>query len=210
VKSFGNWTGRFARGNRPLLPRLIMALAALGLFIVSYQWGSQYKHGGDRPPTLSGVLIRPPLPLPDIVLTNSSDQRFGRSDLIEHWSLLIFAAVDDAENHRGIARLVEVYNRLADRTQLQERLRLLLVSSDAQPRLARDFERLSPAIAVLSAEPATLETLAVALGAEPQPTLDALPALFLIDTEARLVALFPASQSAAEVAADVAALAERW
>jgi len=185
-----------------------MAVAALGLFIVSYQWGNQYKHGGDRPPTLSGVAIRPPLPLPDFVLTDSSDGPFGRADLIEHWSLLIFAAVDDARGHRGIARLVEVYNRLADRPNLQQRLRLLLVGTDAQPRLALDFERLSPAIAVLSAEPATLETLAAALGAEPRPRDHGLPPLFLIDTDARLVALFPASQSAAEVAADVAALAE--
>jgi hypothetical protein len=213
MKPFGNWTGRFGRRNRrrdrPLLPRLIMAVAALGLFLVSYQWGNQYMHGGDRPPTLSGVVIRPPLPLPDVVLTDSSDGPFGRADLIDHWSLLIFAAVDDARGHRGIARLVEVYNRLADRPHLQERLRLLLVGTDAESRLGRDFERLSSAITVLSAEPATLETLEATLGADPQSKGDGLPTLFLIDTDARLVALFPASQSAAEIAADVAALAEK-
>jgi len=212
VKSFGNWTRQFGRGigrrNRPLSPRLIMAVAAVGLFIVSYQWGSQYKHGGALQPALSGIVIRPSLPLPDLVLTDSSGGPFGRADLIGYWSLLVFAASDDAQGRRGIARLVDVYNRLADQPDLQQRLRLLLVGTDAQPRLALDFERLSPAIAVLSAEPATLEALEAALGADPQAKNNGLPPLFLIDSDARLAALFPASQLAAEVAADVAALAD--
>lgn len=199
------------RRHRPLLPRLVIALTAIGLFLVSYQWGSQYRYGANRPPALSGVLVRPPRPLPDLVLADGSDRPFGSADLLDHWGLLVFAPGDGAQGERGIARLIDVYNRLADRPGLQRRLRLLLVGADAAPRLARDFRRLAPVVAVLTADTAELETLRAALGAGPGPTAgpteDGLQTLFLIDPKLRLLALFPASQPAAEVAADVAALA---
>lgn len=189
-----------------------MAVAAVGLFLLSYQWGNQYKLGADRAPSLSGVLIRPPQPLPDVVLSDSSGAPFGRADLLERWSLLGFAPINSARGHRSIARLVEIYNRLADQRELRLQLRLLLVSKDSMPRLARDFERLSPAIAVLGGEPDQVEQLQGALGVEPQATgtdlPQELPPLFLIDPGARLVVVFPASQSAATVAKDVAALAD--
>ncbi len=124
-----------------------------------------------------------------------------------------FAPINSARGHRSIARLVEVYNRLADQPDLRRQLRLILVTADSVPRLALDFERLSPAISVLSGEPEQRDTLQAALGAGPQPTGpdsdQDLPPLFLIDPDARLLVLFPSSQSAAAVAADVAALA-RW
>jgi hypothetical protein len=106
---------------------------------------------------------------------------------------------------------VEVYNRLADRSQLQDTLRLLLVTADAAPKLARDFERLSPAIHVLSGERAAAADLAAALGAEPDAALAGHdtepPALFLLDPDARLVAIFPSAEAPANIADDVAALA---
>jgi peroxiredoxin len=199
--------------GRGLFPRLIMAVAAVGLFLLSYQWGSQYKHGAGKPPAVSGVSIRPPQPLPDFALNNGRGIAFGRADLVERWSLLGFAPVDSARGHRSIARMVEVYNRLADQPDLRRQLHLILVTEDSVPRLAADFERLSPAISVLSGEPAELDSLRTALGAGPQPSgpdsAQDLPPLFLIDPDARLAVLFPSPQPAAAVAADVAALA-RW
>ena len=190
-----------------------MAIAAVGLFLLSYQWGSQYRYSTGDPPAVSGVSIRPPQPLPDFVLSSSSGSAFGRADLLDRWSLLGFAPVNSARGHRSIARLVEVYNRLADQPDLRRQLRLILVTADSVPRLAVDFERLSPAISVLSGEPEQQQILQAALGAGPQPSGPVseqdLPPLFLIDPDARLLVLFPASQSAAAVAADVAALA-RW
>lgn len=204
---------RITRRGRGLLPRLIMAIAAVGLFLLSYQWGSQYKHGADEPPAVSGVSIRPPQPLPDFVLRTSNGTAFGRAELIERWSLVGFASVNSARGHRSIARLMEVYNRLADQGDLRRQLRLLLITSDSVPKLAVDFERLSPAISVLSGDPEQRDTLQTALGAGPQPSgTDSdpdLPPLFLIDPDVRLLVLFPSSQSAASVAADVSALA-RW
>ncbi|WP_295887997.1 hypothetical protein [uncultured Thiohalocapsa sp.] len=200
------------RRNRPLLPRLVMAVAAIGLFLVAYQWGNQYRVGGDAPPVIGGVLIRPAQSLPDFVLTDTQGEPVGRGALLEHWSLLAFASLADAGAHRSIARLVEVYNRLADAPDLRRRLRLIIATADAAPGLARDFERLSPAVAVLSGNRAAVADLATALGADPDTALagaaDAPPTLFLLDPDAELAALFPGSQAPAMIAEDVAALAQ--
>ena len=200
--------GATGRRGRPLLPKLIMAVAAVGLFLFGYQWGNQFKRGGTEPPQISGVMLRPPQPLPDFVLKDSAGGDVGRTDLLDGWALLDFAPLADARGHRSIARLVEVYNRLAAEPELRKRLRLLLVSADSSPRLARDFERLSPAIGILGAERGVIDELRNALGASEQPASDELSALFLIGPDATLVALFPTAQPAAEIAADVAALAQ--
>ncbi len=188
-----------------------MAVAAVGLFLVAYQWGNQVRYGSAEPPGIGGVLLRPAQTLPDFVLTDTAGEPFGRGDLFEHWNLLALANLGGAGGHRAMARLVEVYNRLADRAQLRDTLRLLLVTADAAPKLARDFERLSPAIAVLSGERAAVSELAMALGADPDTALagqDAEPsALFLLDPDARLIAIFPSAQTGADIAADLAALA---
>jgi hypothetical protein len=203
------------RRNRSLLPRLLLALAAVGLFLLTYQWGNQYRYGADEPPMIGGVLLRPPQPLPDFVLRDSAGDAFGRGELFEHWNLLVIGNLSSVGGHRGIARLVDVYNRLADQPDLRQRLHLLLLTADSAPALARDFERLSPAIAVLEGERDEVEALAAALGADPDSALatssgDTAPTLFLLDPEARLTALFPGAQSAAGIADDVEALARHW
>jgi len=184
----------------------------VGLFLVAYQWGNQLRYAGGEPPAIGGVLLRQAEPLPDFVLTRTSGEPFGRGDLLEHWNLLAIADLAGAGGHRGMARLVEVYNRLADRERLHDRLRLLLVTADVAPKLARDFERLSPAIAVLSGDSTAVADLAGALGADRAgaPAGDAAepPALFLLDPDARLVAVFPSAEAPADIAADLAALAQ--
>jgi hypothetical protein len=198
------------RRKRPLLPRLIMAVAAVGLFVLGYQWGNQIQFGKDRAPAIEGVMIRPAVPLPDFVLTTTSGESFGRPDLADRWTLMAFTSLGGAGGHRSVARLIEVYNRLADGPDLQRRLSLTLISPDSAPALARDFERLSPAITILGGDAQEIRRLAQALGTDtPASTPQDLPPLFLITgANARLVALFPPAQSPARIAADVAALAE--
>ena len=195
-----------------MLARLVMAVAAVGLFLVAYQWGNQLRFGSGEPPTIGGVLLRPAPSLPDFVLTDTLGEPFGRGDLLDHWSLLGIANLAGASGHRGMVRLVEVYNRLADRPQIHDSLRLLLVTADAAPKLARDFEGLSTAIAVLSGDRTAVADLATALGAAPDTALNGHdtepPALFLLDPDARLVAVFPSAETPATIADDLAALAQ--
>ncbi len=194
-----------------------MAVAAVGLFLLAYQWGNQYKYGAAEPPAIGGVLLRPPRPLPEFMLADSADQPFEREALIDQWSLLAVGNLSGASGHRALARLIEVYNRLADQRELRRRFLLLLVTADSAPALARDFERLSPAIAVLSGQRAAVaEFVQAALGSNPDQLMnrnqaattdpDDTPSLFLIDPEARVLALFPGAQPAEEIAEDLKTL----
>ena len=184
-----------------------MALAAIGLFLIGYQWGNQLQFGNARPLTLSGVMLRPPQPLPDFVLADSNGGSFGRPQLLDRWSLVALAPLSSAGGHLALNRMVEVYNRLAGDSALQRKLALLLVTGDDAPGLARDFERLSPAIRVLTGDPEQREVLRGALGAGADDPSDNVPPLFLIGPRARLLALFPSAQPAQAVADDVASLA---
>ncbi|KAA6183428.1 hypothetical protein F2Q65_15885 [Thiohalocapsa marina] len=226
------------------MPRLIMAVAAVGLFLIGYQWGNQYQHGRSEPPRISGVLIRPPQPLPEVRLTDSAGRTAGEEALRGAWSLLAFAPLDSAAGHLGISKQIEVFNRLADRPQLREQLQLRLLDTgpasgvvpgttpdrapERTPALAQDFERLTPAIAILAGEPTEIEALRAAVGAsdlsadqfvnraaaDTTPGSDPAsaaptPAFFLIEPRGRLVALFPAEQTAAAIADDIRTLADR-
>ena len=183
-----------------------MALAAVGLFLIAYQWGNQYQLAGAGPPSIGGVLIRPPQPLPALDLSGPRGGLTG-DDLLEHWTLIALASPAGAGGHRAVAKLIEVANRLVAEPDLRERLRLLLISADDAPRLARDFERLTPELSVLTGGPQMLERLRAALGAGPaQADAEEPPALYLIDPKVRLVALFPGAQAPAGIAADIVAL----
>jgi cytochrome oxidase Cu insertion factor (SCO1/SenC/PrrC family) len=188
-----------------------MAVAAVALFLIAYQWGNQYKYGTGAPPVIGGVLLRPARPLPIFTLTDSAGAPFGRDELEDHWSLLAVGNLSGASGHRAFARLIDVYNRLADQRDLRRQVRLLLVTADSAPALSRDFERLSPAIAVLSGERAAVSAFVTdALTSNPDQLLggdaDSAHVLFLLDPDARLVAIFPGAQPAADIAADLTAL----
>ena len=115
----------------------------------------------------------------------------------------------------GVARLIEIANRVADQPELRQDLRLLLISADDAPGLARDFEQLTPHLRVLSASRQALSELRDALGAghasssSPEESGATPPPLFLIGPKARLVAVFTGAQPAASVADDLKTLAAR-
>jgi hypothetical protein len=200
----------FLRGNRrsPWV-RLVMILAAAGLFVVGYQWGNRYKHRGG-PPAIAGVLVAPPIDLSDFALHDADGRPVTRDRLRDGWTLLTYADLTQAQGHLAVNRLLEVYNRLADRPELRAELRLVLVQARDAPNLARDFDRLNPALVVAAGEPEALARLADALGGAPAPAPgdDAGSALFLIAPGARLVALFTPGQGPATVATDLGTLSE--
>ena len=199
------------RSSRPFIARLIMAVAAVGLFIVGYQWGNQFQRTHQAPLRINGVLLRPAIELPELEL-QGTEGPFRRNDLQQHWSLIAFGSPGSALGHRGVSRLIEIANRVADQPGLRERLQLLLISADDAPTLARDFEQLTPSLRVLSAPEPLLADLKEAVGAgqsKPAEGGDLPPPLFLAGPQGRLVALFSAGQSAASIAEDLKTLSER-
>lgn len=188
-----------------------MALAAVGLFLIGYQWGNQFQRANDAPPRIDGVLLRPSVELPEVELHGTSGT-VTRADLRAHWSLIAFGSPGSALGQRGIARLIDVWNRAADQPQLRDSLRLLLISADDAPALARDFERLTPNLKVLSTSREDLSRLQDAFGiadARGREAGDQPPPIYLLSPQARLAVLFTGSQPAQRIAEDLKALAER-
>lgn len=191
-----------------------MAVAAVGLFLIGYQWGNQYQRAQDGPPRIDGVLLSTPVALPEVTLQGPRG-RFTPAGLETPWSLLAFGSPASARGQRGVARLIAVWNRTADQPELRAQLQLLLISADDLPALARDLERLTSNLSVLSTSRAERERLRQAMGASgasdaaADNTQEPPPTLFLIGPQARLVALFPGSQPAAQIAEDLGRLAER-
>jgi hypothetical protein len=201
-----------ARNPRGPIARIIMVIAAAGLFVVGYHWGNRYKYGGG-PPVIQGVLLRPPVELPGFELKETGGIRFTLEELKDHWTLLAFSDLRRAGSHLAVNRMIGVYNRLADKTDLQVRLQLALAAEEQDLELARDFSRLSPALKVLSGEADELKRLRASVGDLPPegsapPEEDGAP-LYLIDPKARLMALFPHAEGSETIAADLSALADR-
>jgi hypothetical protein len=198
-------------GNRHGLPvRLVMIAAAAGLFLIGYQWGNQYKRPAG-PPAIAGVLVAPPIDLSDFSLQDPDGRPVTRDRLAQGWTLLTYGDLTQAQGHLAASRLLEVYNRLTDQPDLRAALRLILVQSllDA-PNLARDFNRLSPALIIVAGDAEQRDLLAEALGGAkaPPPGDNSGSAVFVIAPGARMVALFTPGQGAATMAADLVALFE--
>jgi hypothetical protein len=184
--------------------RLAFMIGAVGLFMLGYFWGNQYQLRNEGPPSIEGVLLRPPLPLHSFELQDADGRRVTPADLGGRWTLLAFGDLAQASGHLAVNRLIEVYNRLADRPETRGRVQLAVVAEAAPPALARDFTRLSPALRVLTGLPAQIEALRAALGEGDE----AGKPFYLIDPRGELRALFAGGQTPASVATDVAALAD--
>jgi hypothetical protein len=200
------------RNRRGPTARIVMFAAATGLFLVGYYWGNQYKYRDAEPPAIGGVLMRPPVALPGFELRDSGGLPFTSDDLSGSWTLVAFGDLGRKAGHLAVTRMVDVYNRLADRQELQETLQLALVAEEHDLGLARDFARLSPALKLLSGETTEVRRLGAALGAsrpgEAGPAEREDPAFYLVGSQRRLLALFPGSQPTASIALDLAAIAD--
>lgn len=198
--------------RRGLLPRLILAAAAIGLFLTAYQWGSQYRFAAHGPAEIAGVRIVPPRPVPDEAqgLATASDAAGDTLPLIGAWTLLAIAEAEPAPPHAALNRLIEIYNRLADRPVLRAAMQIILMT-DREPSNG-GLEQPSPALhqIAVGAERIALWRATLGLGnADNDGAVDAVAApqaLFLLDPEARLIAFFPSQQAPSAIAADLTTL----
>jgi hypothetical protein len=221
-----------ARGRRrPLTARLLMALLAGGLFLLGYQWGNRWQLPQDADhAAIEGVRLRPVVPLPTWALADANGQPVTATDFAGAWVLLGMAPVDDLSGHLTMARLIAVFNRLADVAPLRERLHLVVVSPRLDATQARDFQQLLTTAWVLTGSAEQRERLRALLHgpvlqtpspapptlaqAEPgdlladaaQPPMEP-AALYLIDPDGALLAIFPPAQSPAAIARDLRQLA---
>lgn len=195
------------RSRHGVLVRVVMMVAAAGLFVVGYQWGNQLQFGSE-PPAIDGVLMRPPMVLPDFALKDARGVPFANADLADRWTLLAVGDLAQARGHLAVNRMIGVSNVLVEDRHLRPGLQLVLLVPGEASELALDFSRLSQSLRVLAGEPgAAAASLVTALGEDAPAAGEA--SLYLVGPNGRLVALFPAGQHPESIAADVAALARR-
>jgi hypothetical protein len=174
----------------------------MGLFLFGYQWGNEYQRRRAEPPSISGVLVRPPAEIPGFRLEDPLGRTFDQETLAAGWTLLTFGDLAGAQGQLAIQRMVDVYNRVAGEEDLHQALRLVLVTTTDAPNLAGDFARLSPALYVLGGEAAERERLSAALGM----ASEADPPLYVFAPGGYLVALYTGKVEGAVLAADLIAL----
>jgi hypothetical protein len=182
-----------------------MAGAAL-LFLLGYQWGNQVQRRHAELPAISGVLVRPPGLMPPFSLRDPMGRVFDQETLAAGWTLVSFGDLSRAEGQLAIQHLVDLYNRVSDQEDLHRALKLVLVTTTDAPNLARDYARLSPALFVLSGEPAEVDRLRAGLGMGGGMSGEPASPLFVFAPGGYLIALFPGTGERAPMAADLRAL----
>lgn len=186
---------------------MVLFSAAMGLFLLGYDWGNQYQR-----PDLSGVdaaiLLRPPLELPAFSATDQAGQPLGRERLQGRWSLLLIGSSDSPTTRGGLAQMSRIHNRLAGYPELQDTLQPVFLSPDPEldsaDRLRETVYAYNPALTAGSAREDDLRALMTTLGAQS----DGPSSLYLIDPQGRAPALFTAAQDPAAIARDIRLILE--
>lgn len=187
-----------------------MAAIAVGLFLVGYYWGNQYQRNDSPPLEITGVLIRPPHPLPDFRLRDPAGRPFTPEQLAGRWTLLAFGRPSQSPGRTAMERMIRVRNHLAGDPRLQERLQLLLVARHQDPAL--ETGPWSRVLKPLSGADQTIRTLRAALGLpeqETDPTTAQGNPCYLIGPAGRFFALFPDVRTPASIASDLTTIAAR-
>ena len=203
----------------PSLRRSLALLAAVavlagGAFVA-------LRAARSRPPaplTLAASLYPAPRPLPEFVLATSAGARFGRRELLGHWTLLTFGfsncpdACPTTLTELALARR-ELAGLPAPRVPA-----VVFVSvdpaRDTPERLAGYLPQFDRAFTAVTGAPAALAPLQQACGVvailgraeSGSYAVEHSSAVFLVDPEARLAAVFPAPQSAQVLSADYRAI----
>jgi cytochrome oxidase Cu insertion factor (SCO1/SenC/PrrC family) len=193
---------RRPRGPRSPWVRLGLFSGALGLFLLGYYWGNQYKQR-EPPPMEAAILLRPALALPTFTARDADGQPLGPRRFEGHWSLLLVGALNHADTVRGLALQTRVLNRLAAKPELQRSLWPVLISPDPEhdgpQRLSDTVAAYNPNLVAASGPVEEMQPLYKRLGSGPE----APPTLYLIDPQMRATALFTPRQDPATMARDL-------
>jgi protein SCO1/2 len=199
-----------ARLRRTLLVLGACLVAALGGALAARHWLA-----APAPPvTEAAAVYDAPRPLPPFELVTHDGARFDRASLAGHYTFVFFGFTNCPYLcPTTLAELAQAEKLLADLPPAR-RPRVVMVSvdpgRDTPAVLARYVPHFDPAFVGATGSDAALTTLASAVGAAYQRgpeadgsySVDHTAAVFLIDPEARLAAVFPTPQVARTVAAD--------
>ncbi|MEJ2456064.1 MAG: hypothetical protein P8103_18200 [Candidatus Thiodiazotropha sp.] len=181
--------------------RLVILSLAVIAFGLAYYAGSRYKDRSLLPPTISGVAIHPPTPLPE--LPESADTLLKPEALSGHWSLLMLDPHAGETRSPALVRLLQVHNRLASEPDLQRKLVYLYLAPSLQGETQQAIERLGDNLHALTGDADQVAEIFRRFGVEPDSET---AALYLIGPQVRLHALFTPDQDTATITVDLTTL----
>jgi len=186
--------------RRPSSPqrRLLTATLTLFVFALAYYGGEIYRQHTRPAPDIAGVAIHPPTPLPE--LPDSPDAPLKPETLRGHWSLLMLDPHAAEARSPALVRLLQVHNRLAADPDRQRRLAYLYLPVALDPATGEAVEALAENIHALGGDPEAVAETFRRFGVEPDGES---AALYLIDPEIRLHALFTPDEDIATIAKDL-------
>lgn len=197
-------------------PRTLLVLAAClaAALAGAYLARSWLARSGAAPVTEAAAVYAAPRPLPDFELLAHDGSRFDRARLLGRYTLVFFGFTNCPDLcPTTLAELARAERLLAD-LPAARRPAVVMVSvdpgRDTPAVLGRYVPHFDPAFVGATGPDAAIAALAAALGAAYQKgaevdgsyAVDHTAAVFLIDPEARLLAVFPAPHAAGTIAAD--------
>jgi hypothetical protein len=178
---------------------LTLALLAFG---IAYYSGSRYQKRENTAPSINGVAIHPPAPLPALPISDSLAPIEPKA-LSGHWSLLMLDPRVDAHRSPALVRLLQIHNRIAGDPALQRRITFLYLPLALDDTELKAIDGLGENIQALSGDPALVSETLRRFGLEPGSDTSI---LYLIGPQAKLHALFTPDQDIATIAVDMTTL----
>ncbi|MGH8496959.1 MAG: SCO family protein [Gammaproteobacteria bacterium] len=200
-------------------PRFLLAIVALAVIAGALGAASAHWLRAAREP--KATVLDTPRPLPEFELVDHHGRPFERSDLDGRWSILFFGFTNCPDVCPvTLQTLAEASDRLDDLPDAR-RPRVVFVSVDPArddaSTLARYVTWFDPRFTGVTGELARLQALTDGLGVavryvrEPagvEYTVDHTAAVFLVDPEARLRAIFTSPHDASQFAQDYRLITE--
>jgi protein SCO1/2 len=201
--------------RRPLARTVAILLVALAATLAgAFAARSWLARRAEPPATRVAAVFREPRPLPAFALVAHDGTRFDNARLKGHWSLLFFGFTNCPDVcPTTLTQLAATRRQLADLPPAQSPAVLMISvdpKRDTPQRLAEYVPYFDRSFTGATGTRAMLDVLTRSMGVAVHIgpvvvgsyTVDHTAALFLVDPDARLVAVFPAPHDAATLAAD--------
>jgi protein SCO1/2 len=192
----------------------VVAIVAVAAGIALSKALVSRQHGGPASVLAHATLLEPARPLPAFNLIDQSGAAFEPAALKNHWNLLFFGFTNCPDVcPTTLTTLAQTEKQLADLPS-EQRPHVVMVSVDPKrdtpEQLAKYVKFFSPTFSGVTGTPAGIEQLTRGMGvpvaiqeqANGQYTVDHSAAIFLIDRNGDLRALFSTPHTPATIAAD--------
>jgi len=204
------------------LQRLVLFAIAVAALVGGYYWGNQ--HAPKNIALRAASLLQDPIALQPIALQDQFGEPFDNQRLADHWNLVMFGYTRSRNDSPALLELsTQILNRMADRPELQQNLRVLFVTVDPEhdtPEVLEEFLLFYRDDFVgLTAQPAFIRAFAGQLGArfrrrpankEGDYGIDHSTSMALVDPHGRLFGLFTGRVDAASIAHDLKLIMDKY